>query len=153
MWKHFSIFINPVNILAYLLCVPSVTVSSARKLWEELSMWDAYSHSTPSSHEHALGFITEQMYYCSLQKLVRISSVTVCDPRPKHQEIMATVVTGCHRHWTYIIISSTICVLNMSLGCFWPQQKTDRHMQSNTFSRVAIKATKKVRFSEVPSGF
>lgn len=102
-------------------------------------------HTLPSQLEHALGFVTEQMYYYSLQKLVRISSVTICDPRPKHQGIMAALVTGCHRY-RHTVISSTVCVLNMSLGCFWPKQKTNRHMQSNTFSTVTIKATKKSQF-------
>lgn len=55
---------------------------------------------SPSQLEHALGFVTEQIYYCSSQKLERISSVTICDPGPQHRGIMAIVVTGCHR-WTY----------------------------------------------------
>lgn len=71
--------------------------------------------TSPSQLEHALGFVTEQMSYCRLQKLVRISSVTMCDPRPKHQGIMAAIVMDIGYP---VIISSTVCVLSMSLGCF-----------------------------------
>lgn len=72
--------------------------------------------TSPSQLKNALGFVTEQMYYCRLQKLVRISSVTMCDPRPKHQGMMAAMVMDIG--YPVVIISSTVCVLRMSLGCF-----------------------------------
>lgn len=60
---------------------------------------------------HFLVYVTERLYYCSLQKLVRIILVTTCDRRPGPQGIMAIIQLFLAVMDIKVVISSTKVLL------------------------------------------